>query len=186
MEFSTTFITDLYTRYNYYKELGDKTIAQLTEAQIHFKPSAQSNSIAIIIQHLYGNMMSRFTNILTEDGEKEWRKRDAEFEPMELSKQDVVDLWNTGWSLVLHTIKQLQPADLNATITIRSQPLTVYDALLRQLAHYPYHIGQIVLLAKMQKDASWINLSVPKGESKAYEQAVKEGTINGSAKTDKV
>lgn len=162
MELSTQFITDAIKRLRYYKDLGDKSFEQLTETEMHFKPSAESNSIAIIVQHLYGNMMSRFTNFLTEDGEKPWRKRDAEFEPMELTKQDLIDCWNTGWATAINTIEALKPEDLMKKITIRSEPLFVFDAILRQLAHYPYHVGQIVFIAKMIKDKDWKNLSMPK------------------------
>ena len=162
MELSAQFITDAIKRLRYYKDLGDKSFEQLTEADMHLRPSAESNSIAIIVQHLYGNMMSRFTNFLTEDGEKPWRKRDAEFESMELTKQDLIDCWNTGWATVINTIEALKPEDLMKEITIRSEPLFVFDALLRQLAHYPYHIGQIVFIAKMIKDKDWKNLSMPK------------------------
>ena len=178
MELNHFFIADAAKRLRYYKMLGDKSIAQLQEADMHYRPSPESNSIAIIIQHLYGNMMSRFTNFLTEDGEKECRKRDAEFEPMELTKTDLTDCWNTGWAMVLNTIEALQPSDLLKEITIRSEKLYVYDAILRQLAHYPYHVGQIVMLAKMIKDTNWQNLSVPKGQSKAYEQQVKAAQIS--------
>lgn len=174
MEFASRFIADTVKRLRYYKSLGDKSFEQLTEADMHYRPSPESNSIAIIIQHLYGNMMSRFTNFLTEDGEKEWRKRDAEFEPMELTRTDLIDFWNTGWAMVVNTIEALKPDDLLKEVTIRSEKLFVYDAILRQLAHYPYHVGQIVFIAKMIKDNDWKNLSVPKGESKAYELEVRE------------
>ncbi|MES2774830.1 MAG: DUF1572 family protein [Bacteroidota bacterium] len=173
MELADQFIIDTVKRLRYYKDLGDKSFEQLTEADMHYRPSEESNSIAIIIQHMYGNMMSRFTNFLTEDGEKEWRKRDAEFEPMELTKTDLIDFWNAGWAQVLNTIETLQPDDLLESITIRSEKLLVYDAILRQLAHYPYHVGQIVFIAKMVKDKDWKNLSVPKGGSKAYEEQVR-------------
>ena len=146
----------------YYKSLGDKTFEQLGENDFYYRPNEESNSIAIIIQHLYGNMMSRFTNFLTEDGEKPWRKRDAEFEPMELTKQDLVDCWNTGWSTVENAISSLSETDLEKEITIRSEKLFVFDAILRQLAHYPYHIGQIIYIGKIIKDSEWKNLSMPK------------------------
>jgi len=174
MELAPQFLADAIKRLRYYKDLGDKSFEQLNEADMHYTPTADSNSIAIIIQHLYGNMMSRFTNFLTEDGEKEWRKRDAEFEPMELTKTDLTDFWNTGWTTVLNTLEALKPDDLLKEITIRSEKLFVFDAILRQLAHYPYHVGQIVFIAKMIKDKDWKNLSVPKGGSKAYEELVRE------------
>ena len=158
----------------YYKELGDKTLMILIDADLHFTPNEESNSIAIIIQHLYGNMLSRWTNFLTEDGEKEWRKRDAEFEVMNCSKQDLLSFWKEGWKCLLDTLKSLQPTDLDKTIYIRTEPLKVFDAILRQLAHYPYHVGQIVYLGRMIKGDNWKNLSIPKGDSQLFNATMKE------------
>lgn len=165
-----TFLKDCIKRFEYYKSLGDKTFEQLQEKDFFFKPSPDSNSIAIIIQHLYGNMLSRWVNFLTEDGEKEWRKRDAEFEEMRVSKQDLISFWNEGWNVLLTTLKSLTPDDLDKTIYIRTEPLIAYDAIIRQMAHYPYHVGQIVLLGKMIKDADFTSLSIPKGESQQFNQ----------------
>ena len=162
MELNHGFIQDSIKRLEYYKSLGDKTFDQLSEKDFHFQPSPESNSIAIIIQHMYGNMLSRWTNFLTEDGEKQWRKRDAEFEPTEITKQDLMSFWNEGWICVFNALNGLQPDDLLETIYIRSEPLLVYDAILRQMAHYPYHVGQIIYIAKILKDAEWRSLSIPK------------------------
>ena len=156
------FAQDALKRMLYYKSLGDRTFEQLDEKNFFFKPGEESNSISIIIQHMYGNMMSRFTNFLTEDGEKVWRKRDAEFEPMDFSKQDLIDCWNTGWHTVATAIKALKEEDLEKEISIRLEKLFVYDAILRQLAHYAYHVGQIVFIGKMIKNQEWENLSMPK------------------------
>jgi hypothetical protein len=161
-------IEDILKRLLYYKSLGDKTFDQLEENDFFYRASPESNSIAIIIQHMYGNMMSRFSNFLTEDGEKAWRNRDAEFEANEFTRQDLIDCWQTGWSLVQSVIINLSHEDLEKEITIRGEKLFVYDALLRQLAHYPYHVGQIVLIGKMIKDTAWKNLSVPKGGSNDF------------------
>jgi hypothetical protein len=169
-----TFLADCIKRFEYYKSLGDKTFAQLDEQDFFFKPSPESNSIAIIIQHMYGNMLSRWTNFLTEDGEKDWRKRDAEFEEMPISKQDLLSFWNEGWSCLLNTLKSLQPADLTKTIYIRTEPLIVYDAIIRQMAHYPYHVGQIITLAKMIRDTDFKNLSIAKGESTQFNQQMQQ------------
>ena len=155
------FLADSIKRFEYYKTLGDKTFEQLTSEQCFYQPNEQSNSIAIIVQHLYGNMLSRWTNFLTEDGEKNWRKRDAEFEPMLSSKEDVISFWNEGWKVFLDTLKTLKEEDLQKTITIRNEPLLVYDAILRQLAHYPYHVGQIVYIAKLVT-TDFKSLSIPK------------------------
>jgi hypothetical protein len=168
------FLKDCIKRFEYYKSLGDKTFEQLEETDFFFKPSPDSNSIAIIIQHMYGNMLSRWTNFLTEDGEKEWRKRDAEFEEMQISKQDLISFWNEGWKVLLDTLKSLQQEDLTKTIHIRTEPLIVYDAIIRQLAHYPYHVGQIVTLGKMIRDKDFKSLSIPKGESQQFNQQMQQ------------
>jgi hypothetical protein len=175
----TSFKADVIARLKYYKALGDKTFKQLADEELRWQPSPESNSIAIIVQHMYGNMMSRFTNFLTEDGEKPWRKRDAEFEAMEVTKQDLVDFWETGWSLVFNTISNLTDEQLNQPVAIRTEKLPAYDAILRQLAHYSYHIGQIVVIGKMIKDASWQNLSVPKGGSDQFNKDLASGNLHG-------
>lgn len=174
MHFEEGFLTDSIKRFRYYKELGDKTFEQLSEAELFYMPNSESNSIAIIVQHLYGNMLSRWTNFLTEDGEKDWRKRDSEFEAMLCSKADILSFWNDGWKCLLDTLESLSPADLSKTITIRTEPLSVYDAILRQLAHYPYHVGQIVYLGRLLKNTQWQSLSIPKGDSLAYLEKVKK------------
>jgi Protein of unknown function (DUF1572) len=158
-------------RLKYYKDLGDKTFAQLNEWDFHYQPNDESNSIATIIQHLAGNMLSRWTNFLTEDGEKEWRKRDEEFEVHPYNKQQLLELWEKGWTCFLETLSSLKKKDLKKKVTIRQEELTVIDAINRQLAHYPYHIGQIIFLAKIIKNKNWQNLSIPKGNSQAYNQS---------------
>ena len=173
MSLEQGFLKDAIKRFRYYKELGDKTFEQLGEGDFLYQPSTESNSIAVIVQHLYGNMFSRWTNFLTEDGEKEWRKRDREFEKINQSKEAIVSLWNDGWSCLFNTLENLTTEDLIKTVTIRSEPLTVYDAILRQLAHYPYHVGQIVYLGRMVTNEKWKSLSIPKGNSEAYLNSVK-------------
>src|SRR5687768_8733923 len=139
-------------RLKYYKELGDKTFLQLREEDFHYRPNEESNSIAVIIQHMAGNMLSRWTNFLTEDGEKEWRQRDDEFEIHTYTRQQLIATWEKGWSCLLDTLGSLTETDLVKTVSIRKEPLTVIDAINRQLAHYPYHIGQIIYIAKIIKD----------------------------------
>ena len=158
-------------RMKYYKELGEKTFEQLNDADLHIQPSSESNSIAVMIQHMVGNMLSRFTNFLTEDGEKEWRNRDDEFEVHKYTKQQLIDLWNKGWKCFLDVLESLNEDDLMRTITIRKEQLSVTDAIIRQLAHYPYHIGQIVYVGRLIKNENWKNLSIPKGNSQAYNQS---------------
>ena len=158
-------------RLKYYKQLGDQTFDQLNEQDFHWQPSSESNSIAVIIQHIVGNMLSRWTNFLTEDGEKEWRQRDDEFEIHNYSKQQLLDLWNEGWKCFIDALASLTADDLLKTIYIRKEPLTAIDAINRQLAHYPYHIGQIVYIGRLVKNENWKNLSIPKGRSQQYNQS---------------
>ncbi|MBA4197764.1 MAG: hypothetical protein C0459_09440 [Chitinophaga sp.] len=178
MQLQQGFLKDVIKRFKAYKDLGDKTFEQLEERDFFFKPSSESNNIAIIIQHLHGNMLSRWTNFLTEDGEKEWRKRDAEFDDITHTKASLINLWNEGWACLLNTLENLQPDDLLKTITIRTEPLLVYDAILRQLAHYPYHVGQIVFIGTVIKNENWKSLSIPKGGSHAYLERVKQSQKN--------
>ncbi len=159
------FLTSAIKRLNYYKGLADKTFVILDEKDFHFIPSDESNSIAVIIQHMQGNMLSRWTDFLTGDGEKEWRKRDAEFEDQNLTKEQLISIWEEGWKCFLDALESLSVADLEKTIYIRSEPLSVVDAINRQLAHYPYHVGQIIYVAKIIKNKNWQNLSIPKGRS---------------------
>jgi len=170
------YLATVIKRLKYYKDLGEKSFEQLEESDFHYKPNSESNSIAIIIQHLTGNMLSRFTNFLTEDGEKEWRQRDDEFEIHQYSKTRILEIWQQGWDCCLSTLSFLQDDDLLKTIYIRKEPLSVVDAINRQLAHYPYHIGQIVFIARMIKNENWKNLSIPKGQSLQYnsEEQVKD------------
>jgi uncharacterized damage-inducible protein DinB len=158
-------------RLRYYKDLADKTFEQLDDAAFHFSPGQESNSIAVIIQHMAGNMLSRWTNFLTEDGEKPWRRRDDEFETQSFTRQQLLDTWEKGWKCFLDALLALDEADLSKTIYIRQEPLSVIDAINRQLAHYPYHVGQIVYIGRMQMGSKWKSLSIPKGGSDQYNQA---------------
>lgn len=167
-----TFLESAVKKFKFQKALGEKTFAQLEDKDVLFKPSGESNSIAVIVQHMYGNMLSRWTNFLTEDGEKSWRNRDAEFEDMLQTKQGVQNAWNTGWACVLNTMESLQSEDLIKTITIRSEPLIVVDAIIRQIDHYGYHVGQIVYIGKIIKDADWQTLSIAKKKSEEFNQSM--------------
>jgi hypothetical protein len=157
-----------------YKALGDSTFAQLGEQDFHFVPNEESNSIAVIIRHLHGNMLSRWTNFLTEDGEKPSRNRDAEFIPPLLGKEAVITLWEEGWNCLLSALQALREEDLLKTITIRHDPLIVIDAINRQLAHYPHHVGQIVYIGKMIRNGNWQSLSIPRGASETANRQMKE------------
>ena len=168
MNTEQAFLQSVIKKFKAQKALGEKTFAQLDDKDFLFKPSKESNSIAIIVQHMSGNMLSRWTNFLTEDGEKEWRKRDDEFEDELTTKQDIIDSWNAGWDCVSSTLENLHDDDVMKTITIRSEPHLVLEAIIRQIDHYGYHVGQIVLLGKIIKDESWQSLSIPKHKSNDF------------------
>lgn len=172
MNTEEAFLQSSIKKFKTQKALGDKTFAQLDEKDLFFNPSKESNSIAIIVQHVSGNMLSRWTNFLTEDGEKSWRHRDNEFEDVLKTKDDVIGAWNKGWDCVLSTLESLKPDDVMKTITIRSEPLLVIDAIVRQVDHYGYHVGQIVYLGKLIKDENWQSLSIPKNKSKDFNTAM--------------
>jgi Protein of unknown function (DUF1572) len=155
-------------QFAYYKMLGDKTFAQLPEEKFNWQYNAESNSIATIVKHLHGNMHSRWTDFLTTDGEKETRNRDAEFDDTLLTKEEILDLWEQGWQCLFDALDGLTSTDLDKIIYIRNMGHTVMEAVNRQLAHYPYHVGQIVFIGKMICDAEWASLSIPKGNSKTY------------------
>lgn len=167
------FLESAVKRLRYYKELGDKTLAVLNTADFHVAPNEESNSIAVIIQHLSGNMLSRWTNFLNSDGEKDWRNRDEEFAVNDASKEAMVAMWEQGWDCCLAALNSLTPDDLLKTIYIRHEPLTVVDAINRQLAHYPYHVGQIIYIAKMIRNHQWQSLSIPRNESDAFNRQMK-------------
>ncbi len=170
MSLGIEFLNSAIKRLGYYKELGDKTFAQLKDEDFHFTPNTESNSIALIIQHTAGNMLSRWTGFLTTDGEKDWRNRDTEFEEQNLSKQQLIEFWQKGWDCLFNSLNSLTEDDLLKTIYIRSEGLLVIDAINRQMAHYPYHVGQIIFLAKVIKNEDWQNLSIAKGHSNQFNQ----------------
>lgn len=172
MNIEEAFLQSAIKKFKAQKLIGDKTFAQLDEKDFFFKPSAESNSIAVIVQHMSGNMLSRWTNFLTEDGEKPWRERDVEFENTLSTKEDVLNAWNKGWACVLGTLENLKPEDVMKTITIRSEPHLVIDAVIRQIDHYGGHTAQIVYIGKLIKNETWQSLSIPKNKSKAFNEAM--------------
>lgn len=157
-----------------YKTLGEKTFAQLEENDFHYAPNPESNSISIIVRHLHGNMISRWTNFLTEDGEKPDRDRDTEFTPPPLKKEAIIGLWEEGWKCLLDTLRSLTEQDLLKTISIRREPLIVIDAINRQLAHYPHHVGQIVYIGKLIRNDKWQSLSIPRGASGEFNRRMEK------------
>jgi len=169
-----TYLESVIKRLMTYKTLGDAAFFQLIDKDFHYKPNDTSNSIAVIINHMAGNMISRWTNFLTEDGEKPDRNRDLEFTDPNLGKEDLLALWEKGWGCLIDTLRSLKEEDLMKTITIRHEPLIVVDAINRQLAHYPHHVGQIVYIGKMVRGEAWQSLSISKGASQAFNQFMQD------------
>ncbi|MBF8150559.1 DUF1572 domain-containing protein [Winogradskyella sp. F6397] len=163
-----SYLTSTIKQFEYYKSLGDKTIMQLSYDDLKKEFAQDSNSIAIIVKHLVGNMLSRWTNFLTEDGEKEWRQRDQEFIDNFHSKEDLLQAWNDGWNCLFSAIKPLSKTNLEQIIYIRNEGHSVTEAINRQMMHYAYHVGQIVFIGKLIKGEHWPSLSIPKGQSKVY------------------
>ncbi|HNT21900.1 MAG TPA: DUF1572 family protein [Saprospiraceae bacterium] len=148
--------------FHYYKSLGEKAMAQVEDQQLFHQPNEDSNSIATIVKHLWGNMRSRWTDFLTTDGEKPWRERDAEFENDLQTREEVMALWTEGWDTFFKAMESVTEKDLETVIFIRNEGQTLQEAILRQLAHYPYHVGQIVHIAKELKNGPWESLSIPR------------------------
>ena len=165
---NNTYLESVKMQFDYYKMLGDKTIDLLPDDKLFWQYNDESNSIAIIVKHLSGNMLSRWTDFLTSDGEKEWRHRDEEFENDIKNKIELIQKWNDGWNCFFNALNSLQEDDLSKTIYIRNQGHTVLEAINRQLAHYPYHVGQMVFIGKMICNEKWVSLSIPKGNSNTY------------------
>jgi len=165
MKTGSNFLSITIRLFNTYKGLADKAMEDLEEVDIHYQPNGISNNISILVKHLSGNMLSRFTDFLNSDGEKEWRQRDAEFEDTYVSKNEMLQAWQVGWSCLFATLSALSEDDLMKTVFIRKEAHTVLEAITRQLAHYASHVGQIVFLAKIIQGDKWMYLSIPPGKS---------------------
>jgi hypothetical protein len=161
--------------YRYYKSLGEKSLSQTSDEALNWIPDEKSNSINVIIRHLHGNMMSRWTDFLTTDGEKEWRQRDQEFEEHDMTRDQLMQLWEEGWTCLFNALTSLTAEDMEKTIYIRNMGQSVEDAIMRQLAHYSYHVGQIVYLARLTNNGDWQSLTIPRGNSDEYNKG-KNGT----------
>ena len=166
-------------QFQYYKSLGEKTFEQLTDEQLFWQEGEESNSIATIVKHLWGNMMSRWTDFLTTDGEKEWREREAEFENDIRSREEMMMKWDEGWTCLFNALESLNENNITTIIYIRNQGHTITDAINRQLCHYAYHVGQIVFIGKMLSNEKWRSLSIPRGNTDTYnaEKFAKEKKI---------
>ena len=160
------------SEYRRYKGLGEGAIAQLDDADFS-KPAGGGNSIAILVWHISGNLKSRFTDFLTSDGEKPWRARDEEFIDRSVTRAQLLEKWEEGWRVLFAALATLQPDDLERTVTIRSQPMAVHDALHRSLAHASYHVGQIVYVAKALRGDTWKYMSIPPGKSEEFNRRLK-------------
>lgn len=162
------FLSSSRKQFEYYKTLGERSIQQLKDEQLFWQYNEASNSIAIIVKHLWGNMLSRWTDFLSSDGEKEWRQRDAEFEADIKDRTELLEKWNAGWQCLFTALDSVNEDNFEQTIYIRNMGHTIVEAINRQMAHYAYHIGQIVYIARMAQDQDWQSLSIPKGDSKRY------------------
>lgn len=168
MEINEHYLESVKKQFLYYKTLGEKAMEQIQPEQLFVSVNEDTNSIATIVKHLSGNMLSRWTDFLTTDGEKEWRNRDGEFENDLQTKEAVMTLWDKGWNCFFDALDSIQPEQLSTIIYIRNEGHTVVEAINRQLAHYPYHIGQIVFYVKQLKTSEWESLSIPKNKSNSY------------------
>ncbi|THE13586.1 DUF1572 domain-containing protein [Bacillus timonensis] len=168
MNLGNEYLRIVIERFKDVKSLGEKTMTQLSEEELHWTYNNESNSVAIIVKHLSGNMVSRWTDFLTSDGEKQYRKRDEEFRDDISSKTELITIWEKGWKVLIDTLTSLSEQDLLKHIYIRGERHLVLEAIERQMAHYAYHVGQIVYIGKQLKDSTWKSLSIPKGESEEY------------------
>ena len=162
------FLNSAKRQFLYYKTLGEKAMAQVNDEGLNWMPNEESNSIAIIVKHLWGNMLSRWTDFLTTDGEKPGRQRDAEFQNDWKGRDFIVQKWEEGWKCLFGALESITDDDLNKIIYIRNEGHTILEAINRQLAHYPYHVGQMIYIAKMLQNENWQSLSIPRNKSNDY------------------
>lgn len=177
-QLTTSYVKDSASIFRQYKRLGDRAMGQCPDEALFVTLDAESNSIAIIVKHMAGNMRSRWRDFLTTDGEKPDRDRDTEFETPPKTRAELTEMWEGGWKYVFDALEALTDADLTRTVTIRSEPHSVMQAINRQVAHYAHHVGQIVFLAKhfaTKAGKKWESLSVPRGQSRQSAAEVAEG-----------
>lgn len=165
-----SYLSSIKKLFAYYRRLGEQAIEQLEEEELFWQPHEEVNSIAILVNHMAGNLISRFTDFLESDGEKPWRNRDAEFENPFQNREALMARWHQGWEVLMGTLDSLKPEDLDRRVYIRQEGHQVWEAIDRQLAHHAYHVGQIVFLAKSLRASSWKSLSIPRHQSDAYNQ----------------
>ncbi|MGB5238358.1 MAG: DUF1572 family protein [Flavobacteriaceae bacterium] len=172
MNFTKHYLQNIIREFQRYKSLGDRCFEQLNEPDIHWRLSDENNSIAIIVKHMVGNMLSRWTNFLTDDGEKPWRQRDNEFEAPYSAIAEMIKAWESGWECVFNALNTIDDTNFGEKVLIRDEKHTIPEALNRQLAHYAYHTGQIVWISKNVKGTEWKSLTIPKGKSEDYNRSM--------------
>jgi uncharacterized damage-inducible protein DinB len=175
LEFTTSYLKDSLTLFRQYKTMTERAMQQVSDDQLIATFDEESNSIALVVKHMAGNMRSRWTNFLTTDGEKPDRQRDSEFEQPPTTRAALLAVWEEGWQHVFHALEPLTDEDMARSITIRGEPHSVMQAINRQIAHYAYHCGQIVFIAKHFAGAHWNSLTVPKGKSEEFLRRVQSG-----------
>ena len=172
MKTSTNPIESAFGILKQYKTLADKALEQVSEEEFFRPPEPESNSIAIIVKHVNGNLLSRWTDFLTTDGEKEWRDRDGEFEMDKIERSQLMQMWERSWQCLFSSLEALTPDDLGKIVTIRSEPHSVLEAIHRTMAHISSHVGQIVFIAKMFKSGQWQTLTIAKRKSKEFNETM--------------
>lgn len=175
LRFTTSYLEDSLTLFHHYRKLAERAMEQVSDEQLFLALDPEMNSIAVVVKHLAGNMISRWTDFLSSDGEKPDRDRDAEFENPPATREALMELWKRGWGCVFAALEPLTDADLDRAIAIRGEAHSVTQAISRQLAHYAYHVGQIVFLAKHFQSERWQSLTIPRGQSKSFTRRVSRG-----------
>lgn len=163
-----SYLESIQKQFQYYKLLGDRVLERLNVEEMQWQYNEESNSVTTMVKHLHGNMLSRWTNFLTTDGEKEWRDRDGEFHADKMEKETIIALWEEGWECLFTALDDIDTGNFNQTVYIRNMGHTVVAAINRQLAHYAYHVGQLVYVARMIQGEKWESLSIPKNQSEVY------------------
>lgn len=174
------YLSDTLSSFRSYKKLAERAVSQVSDEEFFETIDSESNSIALIVKHMAGNLNSRWTDFLTTDGEKDFRDRDSEFELIADTRESLMEFWESGWNALFRSIEPLLPHDLSRNITIRGQPHTVVEAINRQMTHYAYHVGQIVFLAKHIRSGEWTTLSVPRKQSSQFNQFLAQRQNTGS------
>lgn len=177
--------SDALASFRNYKRLAERALEQVSDEEFFAQIDAESNSLAVMVKHVAGNLHSRWRDFLTTDGEKADRNRDTEFEMVGDTRESLMDLWERGWQVLFYNVEPLAEGDFARTVTIRGEPHTVVEAMNRQLTHYAYHVGQIVFLAKHLKSSQWKNLSVPRNRSADFNRHLAEQQAAGNVKTNR-